>query len=191
MNGFLIAVVAIVVVAVLSRLFRGAPTIQSPTLGILDFAGENSSTAKAADQAAIAAIFASVSESSSEPPRCNVLFLYCHFEPDGSIRGSARGLRELIRDSGAAVAVVASENGADSYIAAAKAKGYGRANLVMTISRRGDVFPKFFQRLFTEMKGGVSMPIAWVKLAPQIPNAEHADCPDTIFVCEAGQLAFK
>jgi len=61
----------------------------------------------------------------------------------------------------------------------------------MTLDRRGRVFPKFFQRLFTEMTRGVSMPVAWVKLASQIPGADHADCPGTIFSCEAGQLVFK
>jgi hypothetical protein len=120
-----------------------------------------------------------------------VLFLYCHIEPSGTIRGSSRGLREIIRDSRAAVVVVASENSGDSYIAAGKRCGYGLANLVMALDRRGDVFPKFFQRLFTEMKHGVSMPVAWVKFAPQAPRAEHADCPGTIFACEVGQLAFR
>lgn len=173
------------------NLFRGTPTIKSPTIGFYDLTSGGASAAIAADKTALVPIFTSSVESSDTPPACNVLFLYCHVEPSGSIRGSSRGLREIIRDSRAAVVVVASENTGDSYIAAGKQRGYGHANLVMALDRRGDIFPKFFQRLFTEMKHGVSMPVAWVKLAPQAPRAEHADCPGTIFACEVGQLAFS
>ena len=112
-------------------------------------------------------------------------------ERDGRIRNWRDGLREVIRNSGATVVVVASENESDAYIAAGKDKGYGRANLVMTLQRSGTVFPSFFAQLFADMKRGVSMPVAWVKLAPQVPGHEHPDCPGTIFSCEAGQVAFK
>jgi hypothetical protein len=172
-------------------LFRRTPKIQSPTIGFLDLTAGEASNEIAADRAAISNLFSSSEDSSSEPPRCNVLFLYCRLEPDGSVRGSNRNVREIIRDSGAAVVVLASENSVDSYIAGTKKQRYGQANLVMALNRRGDVFPKFFERLFAEMKRGVSMPVAWVKLAPQIPGVDHADCPGTIFSCEAGQLAFK
>jgi hypothetical protein len=173
------------------NLFRRTPTIASPTIGFLDLTGGSAAAALAADKAALSPLFSSSVERWDEPPACSVLFLYCHIEPNGSIRGSGRGLREIIRDSGAAVVVVASENSGKSYIAAGKQKSYGRANLVMALDRRGDVFPKFFERLFTEMKRGVSMPMAWIKLAPQNPRAGHADCPGTIFACEVGQLAFS
>jgi hypothetical protein len=60
----------------------------------------------------------------------------------------------------------------------------------MTLSRRGGAFPAFFARLFTDMKRGVSMPVAWIKLAPQGPVKEQENLPSTIFACEAGQIAF-
>jgi hypothetical protein len=173
------------------NLFRRTPIIDSPKIGFYDLTGGSASVAIAADKAALVPLFSSSVESSDAPPICNVLFLYCLIEPSGSIRGSSRGLREIIRDSRAAVVVVASENSANSYIAAGKQRGFGQANLVMALDRRGDIFPKFFQRLFTEMKNGVSMPVAWVKFAPQAPQAEHADCPGTIFACEVGQLAWR
>lgn len=44
--------------------------------------------------------------------------------------------------------------------------------------------------LFADMKLGVSMPVAWVKLAPQGPLKEHESLPSTIFACEAGQMVF-
>ncbi len=125
-----------------------------------------------------------------EPPTCNVLFLYCHIEANGRIRGYRQGLREIIRDSGADVVVVATANASDNYIAASQRKGFGHANIVMILDRKGDAFTTFFQKLFADMSRGVAMPVAWVKLAPQIPGMEQADVPDAIFACEAGQIAF-
>ena len=43
----------------------------------------------------------------------------------------------------------------------------------------------------SDMKLGTSMPRAWVKLAPLVPRGTPADCPETIFACELGQLAFS
>jgi hypothetical protein len=86
--------------------------------------------------------------------------------------------------------IVASENPAERCIAAAGPTGYGQANLVVTFDRRGDVFASFYRRLFGEMTRGVSMPVAWVKLAPQVPGHGHPDCPVGLFACEVGQIAF-
>jgi hypothetical protein len=41
------------------------------------------------------------------------------------------------------------------------------------------------------MRGGISMPVAWVRLAPQDPVKEHDDLPSTIFACEVGQMVFE
>jgi hypothetical protein len=188
--GIIVGVVASVFLVVALRR-RRVPRIQSPTLGILDLSAGSAAADIDADRTAIERLFSSVVESATEPPTCNVLFLYWHIEADGSIRGSKLGLREIIRDSSASVVVVATENASDSYIAAYKDKGYGYANLVMTYERKGDAFATFFQRLFTQMKRGVSMPIAWVKLAPQVPGMKHVDVPEALFACEAGQIAFR
>lgn len=85
---------------------------------------------------------------------------------------------------------MASENDPDGYIAAAKNAGYGHANLVMTIGRDGTSFGIFFDRLFSAMKRGETMPAAWNRLAPQIPGYVHTEVPGTMFVCERGQLSF-
>jgi len=165
--------------------------IKSPSLGFLDLSGGEFTNLLQEDKNALAPLFQTMVESNSEPPKCNVLFLYFRITEDGGIQGSDHRLRELIRDSGAAVAVVASENPGPYYNLAAKKTGFGRANLVMTINRKGSSFSDFFKQLFSLMKQGKSMPSAWVKLAPQIPGREHPDLPDTFFVCEAGQVYFK
>jgi hypothetical protein len=99
----------------------------------------------------------------------------------------AGNLRDLIQASGAQVVVVASDNSGDAYIASTKGRTHGRANLAMTIARRDPAFPTFFLRLFEDLKRGTSMPIAWVKLAPQVPGKAHDNLPETIFARELGQ----
>jgi hypothetical protein len=164
--------------------------ITSPRLGVLNLKGAAAKTIAAEDTAALGPLFMSIDHGEAAPPGCDVLLLYCDITSDGRISNSQIGLREIIRDSGARVAIVATENPSESYIAAGKQTGYGRANLVLTLQRNGTSFTSFFRRLFTEMTKGVSMPVAWVKLAPQVPGHERSDRPATIFACEAGQIVF-
>ncbi len=106
--------------------------------------------------------------------------IYARVEADGKIAGSANGLREIIRQSGAAIVVVASENDGKSYAAAGRSTGYGQANLVLTLRRKGIAFTQFFTQLFSRMSQGKSMLLAWVELAPQVPGATHESCPESI-----------
>jgi hypothetical protein len=124
-------------------------------------------------------------------PICDVLLLYAELTAEGAVLGSARGLGEIVRDSGAKVVVVASPNPSEHYIRAGKQKPYGQANLVMTLDRRGDAFGRFFLALFSKVKQEASMPSAWVELNPQVQGREQYDCPSTILACEIGQLAFN
>lgn len=66
--------------------------------------------------------------------------------------------------------------------------GDARANLVITLQRNGETFPRFFRELFTRMKKGQTMPMAWVRIVPQGPSSKRDDCPGTIFLMEAGPL---
>jgi hypothetical protein len=109
---------------------------------------------------------------------------------DGSVLNSQSGFREIIQNSGAAIVIVASQNPAEHYIATGKPTAYATANLAMTMDRRGEAFPTFYKRLFDLMSQGVSMPVAWVKIAPQVPGSEHDDCPGAICRMERGQVTF-
>ena len=173
-------------------LLRRGPRIEAHTLGVLDLSGGTAGALMAADRTALAPLFRRVSESTDAPPRSTLLLVYCTIAADGAILNSARSLREIIRDAGAPVVVVATPNSGQSYtIAANRNKRLARANLVMTLDRKGEAFAHFFRRLVAEMKQGTSMPRAWAKLAPQAPRGTHPDCPDAIFACELGQLAFS
>jgi hypothetical protein len=172
-------------------LFR-RPTfvIKSPRLGILNLKGASAADHIATDRSALSTFFSSIDESEATVPSCDVLFLYCDLTADGAVAGSESSFREIIRDSGATVVVVASDNSAEHYMAAGKLAAYGMVNLAMTIDRKGEAFPSFYKRLFDYMSQGISMPVAWVKIAPQIPSAAHQSCPSAICSLERGQVEF-
>lgn len=170
--------------------FADPLVIASPRLGIWNLLGPAAGAAVEEDRAALAPLFATTTESSDVPPPCDVLLVYCSVGRDGRIAGSANTLRDVIWKAQACITVVATENAPESYIAASKLPGRGRANLVMTVVRNGGAFPTFFSRLFGAMKLGKTMPVAWVELAPQIPGRDQPECPGTIFACEAGHIAF-
>jgi hypothetical protein len=194
MEGMLTSIVVVaagvfVIVRICMR--SRAAVIKSPRIGFLDFSGGELAGQLLEDKAAFGSLFESNPESISTPPQCDVLLLYCRIGPEGTIEGSHHGLRELIRDSGAVVVVIASENTGPQYVAAMKKTGYGNANLVMTFNRKGPVFGQFFYKLFGLMKKGKSMPMAWVRLVPQSHGREQPNCPDALFVCEAGPISFR
>jgi hypothetical protein len=194
MEGLFIAMLLFTSVVIVLHRYGRRPNvtfIEKPTLGLLDLSNGLSTSDLNADRETLGSLFYSARQSTSQAPKCDVLFMYCQIETDGHIRGSKLGLRELIRESGASVVIIASENSAEGYIAASKKTGYGYANLVMTHDRKGEVFGRYFYKLFSEMKQGTSMPLAWVKLAPQIRGAAHLDAPEVIFVCETGHIAFR
>lgn len=111
-------------------LLRRGPRIEAHTLGVLDLSGGTAGALMAADQAALAPLFRRVSESTDAPPRSTLLLVYCTIAADGAILNSARSLREIIREAGAPVVVVASPNSGQSYtVAANRNKRLARANL--------------------------------------------------------------
>jgi hypothetical protein len=191
MSAFLILLAFALLAVAYVKIVNKWRAIKNPRLGILDLTAGDASALIAADKSALQDVFPSPEESSRDVPQCDVLFLYANLSEDGRVEGYARGLREIIRDSGAKAVVVASENCQDSCTKAGARKPYGHANIVITFARRGEAFPRFFGELFAKMQKGASMPGAWVQLAPQVPSNEHSDCPSTIFLCEAGHLRFK
>ena len=177
-------------VSLRSYVYNVAVLINQPRWGVANFLGADDEGLIDGDIASLSPILGTPARREGDVPTCDVLFIYARVRPDGTLEHANRGLRELIRDSGAVVVVVASENPGQAYIAGAATKPYGQANLVMTLNRNGEGFHRFFASLFSKMAAGVSMPVAWVQLAPQHPNAQANDLPGTIFACEAGQVAF-
>lgn len=191
MTAFLIAVAVVLMAVIGAKIMNRRYAIKNPRLGILDLTAGANAPIVAVDKAALQDVFPLPIESTRHVPQCDVLFLYATLDEEGRVTGFASGLREIIRDAGAKIAIVASENSQESCTKAGVRKPYGQANLVITFARRGDSFPRFFRQLFLKMKAGASMPSAWVQLAPQVPGDEHSDCPSTIFLCEAGQVRFR
>ncbi len=184
----LVAVLTILLVRNIRR--RGGSIIVAPRLGMLNLKGADGTLLAEQDARALRPVLGVAEQSHSAIPKCDVLFLYSDLSSDGRIATTQMWLGEIVRASGASILVVASENPGPAYTAS-KGPGYGRINLVLTLSRRGEAFPRFFVRLFEDMKRGTPMPMAWVKIAPQGPVSEHGELPSTIFACMAGGLRFR
>jgi hypothetical protein len=165
--------------------------IQDPKIGFLNLMGALARPLIKEDANALKSMFSGCMESDGDIPVCDVLMIYATIDPSGTIQNIPFSLREIIYKSHAPIAVVATENDVQSYIAAGKRSGVGRANLVMTLSRKGQMFPNFFRELFAMMHRGVTMPMAWVKLAPQIPGKDRPNVPGTMCAMEVTHVLFK
>ena len=164
--------------------------ISSPRLGFLNLMDEEGAGLMEADKEAFEARFSGIQVSTTAPPPCDVLFIYANISAAGRILGSESGLKEIVRNSGACVAIMAADSSSDNYGEALKSKEPSYANLVLILDRKGPLFHLFFNRLFDQMFKGVTMPMAWVKLAPQDPSAVHSEGPGAIMVLNGGQVSF-
>jgi len=192
-NSEILAEVHSVMPAMPSRI--SARPIERPTIAFLNLAGPSCAALAGEDKEAIADVFGdNVQVSADRVPTCDVLFLYCAFEPSGAVVGQTLSLRDLIGESGASIAVVASQVPSELSSGPEFPKLLSRgkntpANLIITNNRKGAAFGKFFRSLFQLMQEGAPMPMAWVKLAPQGPH-QPPDLPGTICLMEAGQVSF-
>lgn len=192
---YLFVGVVVVIILVFLGTKSSKPTLISlPSLGILDLTGGSDAGIAQSDGKALSDLFVSTSFSTSKPPLCTVLFVYCRLDQKGDVPGVfPSSIYEIIRDSDALIAVIASEHSGEHYVKAMGGKQpLSPVNLVLTITRKDTAFVQFFRQLFGKMKQGTGMPIAWHELAPQIPGApEHDQIPGMVCVMGAGQIAFK
>jgi hypothetical protein len=169
--------------------------ISNPSLALLNLLGERGARLAEEDRSSLSDVFRNnlqIAERSL--PRCNVLFIYCDIEPSGWIANLSLFFRDVVKAAGAHIAVIASELHPDllynpEFSKSLSAKHDWPANTVMTLNRNGPHFGTFFSQLFSLMNTGVSMPMAWVELAPQGPH-QPQNIPGTICLMEAGHIAF-
>lgn len=168
----------------------GMPVIDRPVLGILNLDPERFDAMVAEDRAAFDPLFETVMQSDREPPRCDVLLLYCSLDLAGQVKRTTSSLGKIIADSGACIVIFAVGNTGDAYVHTGHDPCSRSVNLVKTLDRKGDGFPTYFTRLFKLMFEGMSMPLAWVTLSPQAPGLEH-EGPSMYMACGYGQVAFR
>jgi hypothetical protein len=164
--------------------------IENPCIGFLNLAGQSGASLLEADKGALSPLFKESKTSSGPVPKCQVLFVYCSFDPQGNVVGSSNRLRDLIKEAGAYVAVVASGNAPDGYKKVLEPRNDWHANIVLVLDRRAERFASFFGKLFRAMSNGQSMLMAWVALAPQIPGDDHPENPSAFMLPEAGHVTF-
>jgi hypothetical protein len=163
--------------------------IRGPSIGFLNLLGADAAALVEADQRMLAPLFKQVRSSTHRVPRCQVLLIYCKLDEAGAVVGAPAGLRNVVKQAGAYVAVVASEHA--SYTKALRDRNDWHANLVLTLDRRGESFARFLHALFATMFQGHSMLKAWVGLAPQSASDDHPDLPMTLMLAEAGHVSFS
>lgn len=169
--------------------------IAAPSIAFLNLGGARFEAIAATDQKDIGPLFGEKVQAATSPNLiCDVLFLYCAFEPSGSIVGQALSVRDIVGNSGARVAVVASECPFDMMSNPGFTGNVGRSihppvNLVVVGNRNGEAFGRFFNALFQDMWNGVSMPFAWIKLAPHGPPYAP-DIPSFISLMEITHVVF-
>jgi uncharacterized protein YerC len=126
----------------------------------------------------------------------DIVHLFCDVSPNGTIADSngltlaAITLVQRCSDSNVKLLWLANDNKPDGYISGFKATGK-RLNLVMTLSRYGPNFSAFLRKLLSRMVGGETMPVAWVKLAPQVPGRPQQGLPDCIFHAGRGGVRLR
>jgi hypothetical protein len=171
-----------------SKLQKPPKRILNPVLGVLHLGDKPDYDAATPDLEVLTPFFSQVYRSAETPPPCDVLLLYCEITADGQVTGSRLSVREIVRDAGASVVVIARDHPVKCYIAGAPQLPFGRTNLIMTLKRNDPAFPAFLGRLFAEMKTGTPLPSAWQKIAT--PPTSHLQAPDLIFSSEIGPIAF-
>jgi hypothetical protein len=170
--------------------------INNPTIGFLNLAGDEGKRLAQHDYGDLSSEFTAASDIESDKiPRCNVLFLYCTLDASGKTSEQQYLLRDLIRAAGAQIAVIASEipHGvvtSSEFNCFLQSKDEWPANIIITLNRNGEAFGHFFKNLFSQMRAGMTMPHAWVKLVPQGLVTNAADNPGTVALFEAGHIAF-
>lgn len=160
------------------------------TLGFANLAGDQAAHYVDEDIAALSPAFAQVNRAPyGKIPRTAILFAYVRLKEDGTLPGTAFGVRKLVELSGAKALVMALANPSTAIINSGKLPGPKTANIVFTINRNGSGFARFFREMFDLMRGGTDMLQAYVRLAPQGPVQEKW-LPGTILAAEGGKLLF-
>ncbi|MET0649020.1 MAG: hypothetical protein ABW208_20620 [Pyrinomonadaceae bacterium] len=109
----------------------------------------------------------------------DVLHLFCELDANGRLvagddsRLKGGELLEACRKGDVKVLFLAQDTPVEYYSLAFidrdSPRGLG-LNLVLTLDRKGGLFGRFLRGLLQKMSAGATMPMAWVALAPQIPN---------------------
>ncbi|MDO9107290.1 MAG: hypothetical protein Q7U57_20295 [Methylovulum sp.] len=162
------------------------------TIGFANLSGVDLDAIASEDAAALSQLFARSSVvANHQIPNAEILFVYAHLNEDGTIKGpTSSGIRQIVQLTNAAILILASPNSSDSIQKAFALPGPKTANIVFTLDRNGSGFSCFFQALFEKMRDGKDMLSAWVELAPQAPNANIPNTPQTLLFAEAGKIAF-
>jgi len=156
-----------------------------------NLSGQDMNALIAEDAAAFKPLFKNIVIHPAETvPQAMVVFAYSGLNDAGMLAKYPKyDVRELAQLSHAKLFIMAAPSSADSVKAAAGRKGPKVNTVVYTLNRHGAGFTRFFSELFDDMRTGTPILSAWVKIAPQSPDAMPSYVPDTIVLAEGGNWA--
>ena len=162
------------------------------TIGFANLSGGDLAALVSEDAQALSPLFQSSRVvKPHDIPTAELLFVYAHLNPDGTIKGSkSTGVRQIVQLTKASLLVVASPNDQSSITNALALPGPRTASLVFTLDRNGSGFARMFCQLFQDMRHGTPLLSAWVKIMPQHPDAMPDYVPRSVLTAEGGNIAF-
>jgi hypothetical protein len=177
-----ITLALIVFAFIVTRIFRTRPTpkgivIRNPVLGAINLEGLGVEDIVEKDLEILGPYFADVRRSDDVPPVCDVLLLYGELNSSGALKNSPKSAEEIVRDAGASIVIFAINNPPDNYATIMKAS-LGSVIIIATFDRRQWRFASCMAKIFEQMKNdGITLPHAWINIAPQHSGAVHEDLP--------------
>jgi hypothetical protein len=123
----------------------------------------------------------------------DLFHLFVDIDKDGKIYDASQNSIEIenfidiIQKRNAKYIFFAKDNPPGCYSNGAKGLKF-TANTVMTLERKGNSFPDFLKKIFSNVSKGQPFPVAWNKFAPQIPKVKNDDMPEVFAVMGAGNV---
>lgn len=125
----------------------------------------------------------------------DIVHLFCAVDSGGYLvdadgrRLDSLALLEACLMADVKLLVMASDNHVDDYVKAfqkSKEPAGLRMNLIITLARHGEKFPRFLRSLLRQVANAKSLPQAWVELAPQTHRGTHGELPETMLFADRG-----
>jgi hypothetical protein len=106
-------------------------------------------------------------------------------------RNEAASLAKALKKANPGLVWFAEENPIENYQDVFNGLNVKPAHLILTVERRGQVFPRFLHDLLTELVAGESLTGSYVKLVPQGPGPWQDSLPASLVVVGSDNRRYR